>query len=401
MTGNHHVTTERIKELSSRYAQEMVRLRREIHMSPELGYEEVKTSQLIRETLAVLGIEYTHPAAGTGVVALIRGKGPGRTAMLRADMDALPIHEEVEVDYRSKVDNRMHACGHDGHVAGLLGAAMILSQMRDQFDGNVKLVFQPAEEVTHGGASRMIAEGVLENPRVDAAFGCHLWGEVQEGTVHLCPGPIMAASLDFKFTIIGRGGHGAMPHLALDPIMMGAQAINFMQSIISRRTNPLETAVLSIGYIRGGEAENIIPDQMEAKGMIRTFSEDVRESIKVDLENILRGVTESQKASYRFECKESSPSVLNDRALTRLVARSFAKIVGEANVDAACRPTMASEDFAYYSHKVPSVFAFVGIAKDPADPVLHHHPKFQWDDRNVQILAEGLAQIALDFMSDK
>ena len=393
------MTTQRIKELSSQYVQEMVRLRHEIHMHPELGYEEVNTSRIIRETLATLGIEYSYPKAGTGVVALIRGRGPGRTVLLRADMDALPIQEDVEIEYRSRVGNRMHACGHDGHVAGLLGAAMILNQMRDHFDGNVKLVFQPAEEVTNGGAARMIAEGVLEDPKVDAAFGCHLWGEVPEGTVHLCPGPIMAASLDFKFTILGRGGHGAMPHLAVDPIMMGAQAINFMQSIISRRTNPLETAVLSIGYIRGGEAENIIPDQMEAKGMIRTFSEELREAIKADIENILRGVTESQKASYLFECKESSPSVLNDPGLTRLAAKAFAKVVGTANVNAACKPTMASEDFAYYSHEVPSVFAFVGIAKDPAEPVLHHHPKFQWDDRNIRVLAEGLVQVALDFIN--
>jgi amidohydrolase len=212
---------------------------------------------------------------------------------------------------------------------------------------------------------------------------------------------MMAANLDFKFTILGRGGHGALPHLALDPIMMGTQAITFMQSIISRRTDPMETAVLSIGYIRGGEAENIIPDHMEAKGMVRTFNEQLRKDIRTEIENILRGTTESQKASYKFEFEESSPSVINDSRLTELVANSFSKIVGKCNVNAMCKPTMASEDFAFYSHKVPSVFAFVGIAKEGSEPVLHHHPRFQWDDKNIRILSEGMAQIALDFLNGR
>jgi amidohydrolase len=336
--------------------------------------------------------------ARTGVVGLIKGKGPGKTVMLRADMDALPIQEDTDLEFKSKINNRMHACGHDGHVAGLLGAAMILNDLRSQFNGNVKLVFQPAEEVTNGGAAQMIKEGVLDNPKVDAVFGCHLWGEVKEGMVHLCPGPMMAASLDFKFTIIGRGGHGALPHLAVDPIMMGAQAINFMQSIISRRTDPMETAVLSIGSIHGGEVENIIPEQMEAKGMVRTFNEQLSEDIKGQIENILRAVTQSQKAKYKFEFKQSSPSVINDPKLTELAAQSFAKILGKDHVNAMCKPTMASEDFAFYSQKVPSVFAFVGIAKDESDPVSHHHPRFQWDDKNIQVLSEGLAQIAMDFL---
>jgi amidohydrolase len=377
----------------------MVDLRHTIHMHPELAYEENHTSQLIRETLASLGIQHVSGIAKTGVVGLIKGKGPGKTVLLRADMDALPIQEDLDLEYKSKINNRMHACGHDGHVAGLLGAAMILNDLRSQFNGNVKLVFQPAEEITNGGAARMIEEGVLDDPPVDAAFGCHLWGEAKEGTVQLCPGPMMAASLDFKFTIIGRGGHGALPHLALDPIIMGVQAINFMQSIISRRTDPMETAVLSIGYIRGGETENIIPDHLEAKGMIRTFNEQLSDNIKTEIENILRAITESQKGSYKFEFKQSSPSVINDRKLTELVSNSFSKIVGKDNVNAMCKPTMASEDFAFYSHKVPSVFAFVGIAKNVAEPVLHHHPKFRWDDSNLQVLAEGLAQIAMDFLN--
>ncbi len=393
------MTTERIKELSQKYRQEVVGLRRKIHMHPELAYEELDTSRLIRDTLTALGIEFVSGMARTGVVGLIKGKGPGKTVMLRADMDALPIQENTHLEYQSKSNGRMHACGHDGHVAGLLGAAMILNDLRSQFNGNVKLVFQPAEEVTNGGAAQMIREGVLDQPQVDAVFGCHLWGEVKEGMVHLCPGPLMAASLDFKFTIIGRGGHGAMPHLAADPIMMGAQAINFMQSIISRRTNPMETAVLSIGYIHGGETENIIPEQMEAKGMVRTFNEQLSDNIKSEIENILWAVTQSQKASYKFEFKESSPSVVNDPRLTELVAKSFGKIVGPSQVNATCKQTMASEDFAFYSHKVPSVFALIGIAKDECDPVLHHHPKFQWDDKILVVISEGMAQIAMDFLN--
>jgi len=386
-----------IKELTAKYLGAIVQLRHDLHSHPELGYAEHDTSKLIAGQLTGLGIETRTGLAATGVVGLIRGRGPGRTVLLRADMDALPIQEDVDVPYRSKLDNRMHACGHDGHVAGLLGAAMVLNELRGQFNGNVKLVFQPAEE-TEGGAARMIAEGVLEDPVVDAAFACHLWGSLGEGKVQLCPGPMMASPNTFRFTIHGRGGHGALPHLAVDPIPLAAQAITFFQTIVSRRVNPLEPVVLTVSSIHSGEAINVIPGTLEASGTVRTFNEALSQVIAREMENILKGVTEAHGATYSFEYHEHYPPLINHPGMTQLAAGAFAKVLGADHVNAAARPCMAAEDFAYFAKAVPAAFALVGIAKDEADPMVHHQPRFQWDDKNLSVLTEGLAQIAVDFL---
>ncbi|MDR3669676.1 MAG: M20 family metallopeptidase [Holophaga sp.] len=389
--------TERIKALSNQHFEAVAELRHRIHMHPELGYDEHATSRLIAEVLGSLGIPTRTGVAETGVVGLIQGRGPGRTVLLRADMDALPIQEEVDVPFRSQIKGRMHACGHDGHVAGLLGAAMVLNGLRDSFDGNVKLVFQPAEE-TDGGASRMIEEGVLENPKVDAAFGCHLWGPVEEGKVQLCPGPMMASPNTFKFKIFGKGGHGAYPHLTVDPIVLGAQAITFFQSIVSRRINPLEPVVLTIASIHSGETTNVIPGVLEAQGTIRTFNEALRDVIPMEMESILKGITESQGASYTFEYRKSYPPLINDPGMTEVMRGAFAKLAGAEQVNAAGTPSMGAEDFGYFAKAVPSAFAFVGIGKPGCEPMVHHQPHFQWDDRNLLLLMGGLAQVAVDFL---
>jgi len=391
------VTTERIKELASRHFPAIADIRHRLHMHPELGDQEHDTARLIAEALAGLGIETRTGVAGTGVVGLVRGRGPGRTVLLRADMDALPIQEEADVPYKSTVKDRMHACGHDGHVAGLLGAAMVLSELRDSFDGNVKLVFQPAEE-TDGGAARMIQEGVLEDPKVDAAFGCHLWGPLPEGKVALCPGPFMASPTAFWFKIFAKGGHGAYPHLTPDPILLAAQAITFFQSIVSRRMNPLEPVVLTVSAIHGGEATNVIPEVVEGRGTIRTFSEALRDVIPAEMEAILKGVTGAQGATFSFESRKSYPPLLNDPRMTEVVRGAFAKIVGADNVDAACAPSMGAEDFGYFGKHVPSAFAFVGIGRNGV-PMPHHQPLFQWEDPNLVVLTAGLVQIALDFLA--
>lgn len=389
--------TDDIRALSDLYFSRMKEVRHEIHMYPELAYREFKTSRLVAEVLESAGIAFRANVAATGVVGLIPGRGAGKTVLLRADMDALPVTEEAEVPYKSRIPGCMHACGHDGHVAGVLGAAMILNDLRDRFDGNVKLAFQPAEEA-EGGASRMIREGLLEDPPVDAAFGCHLWGSMEEGTMHLCPGPMMAAVDTFLFRIHGRGGHGAMPHLSVDPVTLAAQVINFMQTIVSRRINPLEPAVLTIASIHGGNAYNVIPEVVEVMGTIRTFNEALRQVILREMECILKSVTEAQGASYSFELATSYPAVHNDPAMTEVISGAFRKVLGEGRVDTHMAPIMVSEDFSYFTQAVPSAFAFVGIAKDPGCPVNQHHPKFQWDDGNIAILAQGLAQTALDFL---
>lgn len=389
--------TETIIALSKKYYDQMVYIRHTIHQNPELGFEEHKTAGLIAKILKEHNIELRENVAQTGVVGLIRGKNPGKTVLLRADMDALAIQEEVDVDYKSLVPNKMHACGHDGHVAGLLGTAMILNEMKDQLRGNVKLVFQPAEE-TEGGALPMIEAGILKNPEVDAAFACHLWGAFSEGEVHLRKGYLMAAPDTFKFTMRGVGGHGGMPHMAIDPVVLSAQAIMMIQTIVSRAVDPLESAVISIGSIHGGDAHNAIPEAVEVTGTVRSFSDNIRADIPLKMERILKGIAESYGAAYSFEFEKKFPALINDAKATDIFGEAFMKIIGKASVNLECSPSMGGEDFAFISKSVPSAYAFIGIAKDKK--VVHHNSKFQWDDNNMKLLSQGMAQVAIDFLSN-
>lgn len=389
--------TKRIVELSEKYFKEISDIRRQIHMHPEVGYEEYKTSQLICDTLDKLGIEYERNIAKTGVVGIIRGKNPGKTILLRADMDALPMQESDKYEYKSKRDGYMHACGHDGHVAGLLGAAMILNELKDELHGNIKLLFQPDEE-NIGGAKPMIDEGVLKNPDVDAAIACHLWGSALKGKIEIKHGELMASRDTFKFKIIGKGGHGALPHLAIDPITLGAQAINSMQTIISRKLNPVKPGIISFCTVHSGSSHNIIPGELEVSGTIRTFHDDVREWIPKEMESILKGITESQGATYEFELMESYPPLFNNIEMTDLVINSTAKIVGNENVMTNINLSTGSEDFAYYAKEVPSAFYFVGIAEDENSFVCHHHPDFGFEDDCLLVSAQTLAQITVDFL---
>ncbi len=336
--------------------------------------------------------------AGTGVVGLIRGGHPGKTVLLRADMDALKLQEDTGVSYHSQVPGVMHACGHDGHTAGLLGAAMILNECRAELRGNIKLVFQPAEE-DEGGALPMIEAGVLMDPPMDAAFACHLWGTLQEGAVEVREGALMASPDTFEITLTGKGGHAGMPHLAIDPVVMAAQVIDQTQTVISRRKDPLEPAVISFTMIHGGNTHNVIPNQVKLGGTIRTFDAEVRRWIPQAMESVLRSVTEANGGSYSFQVNKKYPPLINDRAMTDLAERAAAKIVGTGNVRRRVHPNMGGEDFAYFAQAVPSSFFFVGIAPDEEKPVLHHHPRFQWDDRNLLDSMSILAQAAADYLA--
>lgn len=389
--------TEKIVNLSQKYYEEMVNIRHQIHMYPEVGYEEHKTSQLICDTLEKIGIEYERNIAKTGVVGIIRGGHPGKTVLLRADMDALLIQESDKCEYKSKRDGYMHACGHDGHVAGLLGAAMILNEFKDEIHGNIKLLFQPDEENT-GGAKPMIDEGVLKNPDVDAVFACHLWGPTKKGTIETKRGELMASRDTFKFKVIGKGGHGAAPHLAVDPICITIQAMNSMQTIISRKLNPVKPGILSFCTIHSGSSHNIIPGEVEVSGTIRAFHDDIRAWIPKEMENVLKGITESQGATYEFELIESYPVLVNDDDMTDLVISATSKIVGNENVKSNIDLNTGSEDFAYYAKEVPSAFYFIGVAEDENNPICHHHPDFGFDDENLLVSAKTLAQIAVDFL---
>lgn len=386
-----------VKRLGEKYLQHMINLRETIHMYPEDGFSEFTTSKIIIEELDKLGIKVQKNVAKTGVVGLIEGKYPGKTVLLRADMDALKIQEQADVEYKSKIDGMMHACGHDGHVAGLLGAAMILNELKDNLHGNVKLVFQPAEE-RDGGALPMIEEGVLENPKVDAAFAAHLWGYLNEGEVHLKEGPMMASPDIFNIKVIGKGGHGAVPQEAIDPIVITCQIVNSLQTIVSRKINPLDPVVITCGRIQGGDCHNVIPNEVELEGTIRTFNEETRNWVPKVMEDLIRGITTSQGAAYEFKYEPKYPALINDKYMTSFAKESLKKVVGEENVFDLKEPNMGGEDFAYFAQKVPSAFIFVGIANNKSEPVIHHNPYFKWDSKNVGILAQSLSQIAIDYL---
>ena len=386
-----------VKRLGEKYLQHMINLRETIHMYPEDGFSEFTTSKIIIEELEKLGIKVQKNVAKTGVVGLIEGKYPGKTVLLRADMDALKIQEQADVEYKSKIDGMMHACGYDGHVAGLLGAAMILNELKDNLHGNVKLVFQPAEE-RDGGALPMIEEGVLENPKVDAAFAAHLWGYLNEGEVHLKEGPMMASPDIFNIKVIGKGGHGAVPQESIDPIVITCQIVNSLQTIVSRKINPLDPVVITCGRIQGGDCHNVIPNEVELEGTIRTFNEETRNWVPKVMEDLIRGITTSQGAAYEFKYEPKYPALINDKYMTSFAKESLKKVVGEENVFDLKEPNMGGEDFAYFAQKVPSAFIFVGIANNKSEPVIHHNPYFKWDSKNVGILAQGLSQIAIDYL---
>ena len=386
-----------VKRLGEKYLQHMINLGETIHMYPEDGFSEFTTSKIIIEELEKLGIKVQKNVAKTGVVGLIEGKYPGKTVLLRADMDALKIQEQADVEYKSKIDGMMHACGHDGHVAGLLGAAMILNELKDNLHGNVKLVFQPAEE-RDGGALPMIEEGVLENPKVDAAFAAHLWGYLNEGEVHLKEGPMMASPDIFNIKVIGKGGHGAVPQESIDPIVITCQIVNSLQTIVSRKINPLDPVVITCGRIQGGDCHNVIPNEVELEGTIRTFNEETRNWVPKVMEDLIRGITTSQGAAYEFKYEPKYPALINDKYMTSFAKESLKKVVGEENVFDLKEPNMGGEDFAYFAQKVPSAFIFVGIANNKSEPVIHHNPYFKWDSKNVGILAQSLSQIAIDYL---
>ncbi len=391
----------KINELCEKYYDKMVEIRHTLHMYPEVGFNEFNTSKLIATKLKELNFEVKENIAKTGVIGLLRGKYPGKTILLRADMDALRVNEETNLEYASKIKGVMHACGHDGHVASLLGVAMILSELKDELHGNVKFMFQPDEEI-EGGALPMIKEGILENPHVDAAFGCHLWGSVKEGTVGVKHGAIMAAPDIFNIKIIGKGGHGGVPQSTIDPVPILAQVISTLQTIVSRKNNPFTPLVLSCCHVKAGNTDchNAIPTEAILGGTVRTFDEKTRVWAENTIEEILKGITTCQGASYTYEYIRQFPPLINDSDMTSLALSSISKVVGSENVYELSEPSMGGEDFAFLAKEVPSSFFFVGIAKDENEPVLHHNSKFEWSDENMKISCKSLCQISIDFLNN-
>lgn len=380
---------------AQKYYSTIKALRHAIHEEPELGFEEFKTAEKVKTFLDSIGVDYVDGVAKTGIVATIKGKFPGKTILLRADMDALAMDEDPHHVLKSKVKGKMHACGHDGHTAGLCLAAALLHENKALLHGEVRLMFQPAEE-TLGGAQPMIEAGVTQG--VDMAFGAHLWGSLEENHVQVKVGAMMAAPDAFKLVVKGKGGHGAMPHMCIDPIVIASSIVVNAQSIVSRSVNPLDQAVLTFGQINGGSAFNVIPNEVTLIGTIRTFSQAVRDLIPTKLEALAKGIVHAHGGDVEFTYEPKYPVLINDEEAVHHSAQSFKKIVGESNVHYLEEPNMGGEDFAYISQVVPSSFIYVGIKKD--QDIIHHHPSFEWDDHNLIPLGCGLAQCALDALTE-
>ena len=374
--------------------------RRHLHQYPELGFQEFQTAKFVAERLQALGVEDIRTGiATTGVTGLIRGTAPGpdKVVLLRSDMDALPIEEENEVEYRSRVPGTMHACGHDAHTAMLLAVARLLTERRDRFSGTVKLMFQPAEE-GGGGARVMIEEGILNDPPVDAAFALHVAQEEPVGTISVRPGPIMAAADRFTIHITGRGGHGAQPHLTIDPIAVGSQIVLALQTIVSREVDPNEPAVVTVGAFRAGEALNVIPDTAELRGTVRSFVPAIREQLASRVQEIARGVGAAMRASVEVDYRYGYPVTINEPGMTELVREVATGVVGADNVLEAPRH-MGAEDFSYVLEKVPGCFFFLGTRNPEKGKIWgHHHPRFDIDEDAMAIGIETLARVAMRYL---
>ncbi|WP_134700976.1 M20 family metallopeptidase [Ammoniphilus sp. YIM 78166] len=362
---------------------EVIHWRRYLHENPELSFQEEKTSQFVCDQLLSFGnLEVTRPTKYS-VMARLIGTKPGKTLAIRADMDALPIQEENEFEFVSKTPGVMHACGHDGHTAMLLGAAKILSSMKDQLQGEVRFLFQHAEEYFPGGAKEMVEAGVMEG--VDMVIAAHLMSDLEVGKVGITYGPMMAAPDGFFLTIKGRGGHGSAPHQTIDSIAVGAQVVTNLQHIVSRNTNPLDPLVLSIGKFVAGEAANVIADSVEMNGTVRSFDVKFRETIPALMERVIKGITEAHGATYDFKYLTGYLPVINHDEVTKLVEETVREVYGEETISYE-KPKMGAEDFSAFMQDTPGCYFFIGAGNEEKGIVYpHHHPRFTIDEDALEM----------------
>ncbi|NEN87641.1 MAG: amidohydrolase [Okeania sp. SIO3H1] len=377
----------------------LVEWRRHLHKRPELGFKEYLTGEFICQKLQEWGIEHQKGVAKTGILATIDSGKPGPVLAIRADLDALPIQELNDVPYRSIHNGVMHACGHDGHTAIALGTAHYLATHRQDFNGIIKIIFQPAEEGP-GGAKPMIEAGVLKNPDVDAIIGLHLWNNLPLGTVGVRSGALMAATERFNCTILGKGGHGAMPHQTVDSVVVAAQIINALQTIVARNINPIDSAVVTVGELKAGRAFNVIADTARMAGTVRYFNLAYQDYFAKRIEQVIAGVCESHGASYEFNYNPLYPPLINDRKMADLV-KSVAELLVEtpAGVVPECQ-TMGGEDMSFFLQEVPGCYFFLGSAnaeKNLAYP--HHHPRFNFDETALGIGVEMFMRCVEKFCS--
>jgi len=391
---------EEIDRSVSSLSAELIRLRRDFHSHPELGLQERRTAGIVSDYLERLGIEVRKGVGGTGVVGLLRGDAPGRTLMLRADMDALPIQEKNDVPYRSMNDGVMHACGHDGHTAILLGTASVLSAQRHRLAGRIKFVFQPAEEST-GGARTMIDEGVLENPRVDAAFGLHLATFLPTGFIAWCRGPMMAAMDTFTLRIRGLSGHAAMPEGSIDAIRAGSQVVLDLRKLTVRDASPLFSSLVNVGTIKGGCAANVVAEEVELTGTVRTMDRNIRLSFPASMEKTVSESLAETKASYELDYRFGCPPVVNDPEMTDLLCSVVRESPWKEGL-VEMPPVMASEDMACYLECVPGCFFFLSAGnpeKGLTNPM--HSPRFDFDESALVIGTTVFSRLALTYLRSR
>lgn len=373
---------------------ELVDIRRDLHMNPELSFQEKRTPELIAAYLKNLGLEVKTKVGGFGVVGYLKGGKPGKTIALRADFDALPINDEKDVPYKSKVPGVMHACGHDIHTAALLGVAKVLAPIKDELKGNVVFLHQHAEEVSPGGAIGMIEDGCLDG--VDEVYGAHVEVNFPIGQVAVNDGYVHAASDAFEITINGKGGHAAEPHRSIDPVVIGSHLVINLQNIVSRRVDPLYSALVTVGAFQSGDANNVIPDKAHLKGTIRTYDKDVRLQVEKELKHIAQKTAEEHGATVDIDFTRGYISLYNHPKETEYIKQISADIVGEDNVK--IKPAdMGGEDFSYYVDKVPGTFFWVGGGNPDLNAIYpHHHPKFDVDEKSMLLIGKVFISAVLN-----
>jgi len=383
-----------VLEVPNAVVRDVIEMRRDFHAHPELGFEEVRTAGIVADRLRALGYEVRTGIGQTGVVGTLRTKKPGKTILLRADMDCLPITEASGADFASVSPGKMHACGHDGHTAILLGAAQMIAERLDLLSGTIVLCFQPAEE-GKGGARAMIDDGVLEDPYVERVYGLHLTSWYRTGQVLVRAGPVMASSDSIEVTIHGRGGHGASPHQTVDPVLTSAYFVSTLQSVVSRNVDPIEPAVVTIGAIHGGTIHNVIPDDVTLLGTVRAFSEAERSQMKPRIERVLSGCCAAEGASYDYRYVERYPITVNDVHQAAYVRDLALRTVGPQRT-ADLVPTMGAEDFSFMLQRRPGCFFFVGSQADERTAVPHHNARFALDEACLATGVQMMVALALD-----
>jgi amidohydrolase len=388
--GNIH---QLVRELKDR----VINIRRDLHRIPETAYTEKKTSTYVAAYLNNLGLEVQTGIAQYGVIGLMKTDRPGPTLMIRADMDALPLKEDTGLPFASEHEGVMHACGHDAHMAMVLGAATVLNKIKNELKGNIKFLFQPAEEGP-GGAKPMIEAGVMENPKVDYSIGCHVWPDISEGTIGVRPGPFMAAMDRFDIKIKGRGGHGAMPHVCVDALEVGTQVVSAFQRIVSRHMDPLDPTVVTVGTFHAGTAFNIIPAEAELSGTTRTFNQDTWNTWESRVAKVVRGVCESMGVDFELKYSQGYPVTINDESAAEVVRRCAEKVVGEDRV-VMPQKTMGGEDFAFYLQKSKGCFFALGVGREGAVPV--HNQQFDFNEDILLLGMQTHCQVGLELLKLK